>query len=67
MDQFRLPEQHHVLLVLGGLLHLRGKHLSGLLLLNLEDFAKGPRAQFFHDLKSSIQDFLSLFQRCHGS
>lgn len=42
VDQFGLPEQHHVLLVLDCFLHFGCEEFACLFLFDFEDFTKGP-------------------------
>jgi len=54
-----------MLLVLGSLFHLCGKHFARLLLFDLEDFSEGSGAEFLLDFESAIQNFLTFFQVRH--
>lgn len=54
MDQFGLPEQHDVLLVLDSLLNLGSEEVSSLLLLNLVNFTESSISDSFNDLVALI-------------
>ena len=58
VNKFALPEEHGVLLVLGGLLALGGEELTGLLLLDLVNFTEGSTSEFLDDLETTVEDFL---------
>jgi len=60
MNQFTFPEQHHVLLVLGGLLNFSCVHLACLLFLYFKDLSECSRPKLLDDLESTIEDFLAL-------
>ena len=67
MNQFALPEEHHVLLVLSSLLNFSSIHLSSLLLLHLEDLSESSRPELFNDLEPAVKDLLTLLKivLCH--
>ena len=60
MDQLRFPEQHHVLLVLHRLLHLRHHDLLRLLLLALVHLSERAATQLLDDLVAPLQYLLAL-------
>jgi len=61
VDEFGLPEEHDVLLVLDCLLHLSSEVVACLLLLDLVDLSEGSSAQALDDLVPFVQNFLTLF------
>ena len=67
MNQFALPEEHHVLLVLSSLLNFSSIHLSSLLLFNLEDLTECSRPKLLDYLEPAVKDLLTLLKivLCH--
>jgi len=62
VDKLGLPEEHDVLLILCGFFDFSSVEVSRLLLLNFENLAEGPTAQFLDDLEATLQDLLILLQ-----
>lgn len=61
VDEFGLPEEHDVLLMLCGFFDFGCVKLAwSLLLFNFENFAEGTTAQLLDDFEAAFKNFLSL-------
>lgn len=60
VNQFGLPEKHHVLLVLCGFFNFRGEEVTCLLLFNFENFAKGTASELLYDFEAALKNLLVL-------
>lgn len=54
MNEFGLPEEHDMLLVLCSFFDFSGVEISRLFLLNFENFTEGTTAQFLDDLEATL-------------
>ena len=61
VDELGLPEKHDMLLVLHGLLYLRGEEVAGFALFDLVQLAEGTTAKFLDDLVPLVENLLSFF------
>lgn len=58
MNEFGLPKEHHMLLILSCFFNLGRVKIAGLFLLDFENFSEGAAAKFLNDLEAALEDFL---------
>lgn len=54
VDEFGLPKEHHVLLILRGFFNFGGEKVTCLLLFNFENFSEGATAKLLHDFEAAL-------------
>lgn len=58
VNEFGLPKEHHMLLILSCFFNLGRVKIAGLFLLDFENFSEGAAAKFLNDLEATLEDFL---------
>ena len=59
VDEFGLPEEHDMLLVLDGLLNLGSEEITGLPLFNFVELTEGTATKLLDDLVALVENLLS--------